>query len=156
MWMTHREPPVRIHLNHAAQQTLAVRRHKVRYVKDAALDFLQQLAQVVVVEGQRTHQQGVQDDPAGPDIRLAAIVLLTLEKCENINGKMGNQKLKHFQDERLSVCLGIPSVFAFSLIIFEIRLAIVRGPKSLGPFTLFLLNHIRMGMPSGRSECLLI
>jgi len=49
-------------------------------VKDAPLDFLQQLAQVVVVEGQRTHQEGVEDDPTGPDIRLAAIVLLALKK----------------------------------------------------------------------------
>lgn len=78
--MTHREPPVRIDLNHAAQQTLAVRRHKMRYVKDAPFDFLQQLAQVVVVEGQRTHQEGIEDDPTGPDIRLAAIVLLALKK----------------------------------------------------------------------------
>lgn len=50
---THREAPRRVHLDHAAQQALAVGRDEVRHVKHAPLHLLQQLPQVVVVEGQR-------------------------------------------------------------------------------------------------------
>lgn len=50
---THREAPGGVHLDHAAQQALAVGRDEVRHVKHASLHLLQQLPQVVVVEGQR-------------------------------------------------------------------------------------------------------
>lgn len=50
---TYREAPRRVHLDHAAQQALAVGRDEVRHVEHAALHLLQQLPQVVVVEGQR-------------------------------------------------------------------------------------------------------
>ena len=40
--------------------------------------LLQELSQVVVVEGECAHQQGVQDDPAGPDISPRPVILLTL------------------------------------------------------------------------------
>ena len=50
---THREAPGSVHLNHAAQQALAVGRDEVRHVEHASLHLLQQLPQVVVVEGQR-------------------------------------------------------------------------------------------------------
>ena len=43
------------------------------------LDLLQQLAQIVVVEGQRPHQEGVQYHAAGPDVRAPAVVLFTLK-----------------------------------------------------------------------------
>lgn len=49
---THREAPGRVHLDHAAQQALAVGRDKVRHMEHAPLHLLQQLPQVVVVEGQ--------------------------------------------------------------------------------------------------------
>ena len=47
---TYGESLVRVNVYHAPQQVLTVGRHKVRDVKDAALDFLQQLTQVVVVK----------------------------------------------------------------------------------------------------------
>ena len=46
------------------------------YEEVALLDLLEQLLEVVVVEGQRAHEQRVQDDAARPDVRLAAVVLL--------------------------------------------------------------------------------
>ena len=48
-------------------------------VELAALDLLQQVPEVVVVEGQGADQQGVQDDPARPDVRLPPVVFLALE-----------------------------------------------------------------------------
>lgn len=59
---THREAPRGVHLDHAAQQALAVGRDEVRHVEHAPLHLLQQLPQVVVVEGQRPL-------PAGPGHR---------------------------------------------------------------------------------------
>lgn len=50
--------------------------HKVRDVKDAPLHLLQQLSQVVVVEGQGADEQRVQDHSRGPDVRSPAVVLL--------------------------------------------------------------------------------
>jgi hypothetical protein len=50
----------------------------VRDVELPALDLLQQVAEVVVVEGEGAHQQGVQDDATGPDVGLAPVVLFAL------------------------------------------------------------------------------
>ena len=75
---SHREPLLRVDLYHAPQEVLAIGRDKVRDVELAALDLLQQLPKVVVVEGERAHQQGVQDHPAGPDVRPTTVVLLAL------------------------------------------------------------------------------
>lgn len=50
---THRQAPRRIHFDHATQQALAVRRDEVRHVEHSPLHLLQQLPQVVIVEGQR-------------------------------------------------------------------------------------------------------
>lgn len=50
---THREAPRRVHFDHTAQQALAVGRDEVRHVEHAPFHLLQQLPQVVVVEGQR-------------------------------------------------------------------------------------------------------
>ena len=49
---THREAPGRVHLDHAAQQALAVGWDEVRHVENTPLHLLQQLPQVVVVKGQ--------------------------------------------------------------------------------------------------------
>lgn len=57
LW-THRQAPRRVHLDHAAQQALAVGRDEVRHVEHAPLHLLQQLPQVVVVEGQRPLSAG--------------------------------------------------------------------------------------------------
>ncbi len=48
----------------------------MRDVELPTLHLLQELPEVVVVEGERAHQQRVQDDPAGPHVRPAAVVLL--------------------------------------------------------------------------------
>lgn len=58
---THREAPGGIDLDHAAQETLAVRRDEVWHVEHTALDLLQQLPQVVVIEGQSPLWVGGQD-----------------------------------------------------------------------------------------------
>ena len=50
--------------------------HEVRNVEDAALHLLQQLSQVVVVEGESSDEQRVQDHSRGPDVRSPAVVLL--------------------------------------------------------------------------------
>ena len=47
---THREALPRVDLDHAAEQVLAGRIHEVRDVELATLHFLQQLAQIVIVE----------------------------------------------------------------------------------------------------------
>jgi len=47
-------------------------------VKDALLHLLEQVAEVVVVEGEGADEQGVEDDATRPDIRLPAVVLLAL------------------------------------------------------------------------------
>lgn len=62
---THREAPRRVHLDHAAQQALAVGRDEVRHVEHAPLHLLQQLPQVVVVEGQRPLRAGPRHRGAG-------------------------------------------------------------------------------------------
>lgn len=49
---SHREPLLWVDLDHPPEQGLAVRRDEVGHVEDPALHFLQQLPQVVVVEGQ--------------------------------------------------------------------------------------------------------
>ena len=54
-------------------------------VVDSPFDFFQKLAQVVVVERQRTDQKGVQDDAAGPDIRPPAVVFLSLVQHKSVN-----------------------------------------------------------------------
>lgn len=58
---THRETPSCVHLNHAAQETLAVRWDEVWHVEHTALDLLQQLPQVVIIEGQSPLWVGRQD-----------------------------------------------------------------------------------------------
>lgn len=50
---TYTEPLFRLHFDHAPQEALAVRRNEVRHVEDTAFHLLQQLAQVVIIEGQR-------------------------------------------------------------------------------------------------------
>lgn len=77
--MTHRQSPIRIHFYHTAQQALAIGWHKVRYVEHAPLHFLQQLSQVVIVEGQSAHQKCVQNDTTRPNVRFPAIVFFTLK-----------------------------------------------------------------------------
>ncbi len=93
---SHREPLLRVDLYHAPQEVLAIGRDKVRDVELAALDLLQQLPKVVVVEGERAHQQGVQDHPAGPDVRPTTVVLLAL-------GEIDLKMSKHAQRFRLQI-----------------------------------------------------
>lgn len=79
-FQTYRESGLGVDVDHASEQALAVGWDEVRDVEGAALHLLQQLAQVVVVEGQRAHQQGVQDDAARPDVRPTAVILLALKQ----------------------------------------------------------------------------
>lgn len=51
---THRQPPHRVNINHAAEYLLAVGGHKVRNVERSLLHLLQQLTQVVIVKWQST------------------------------------------------------------------------------------------------------
>lgn len=53
---THREPLVRLDFDHSFQQILTVRRYKVGHMKHAALHFLQELPQVVVIKRQSSLQ----------------------------------------------------------------------------------------------------
>lgn len=52
----------------------------MRDVEHAPLHLLQQLPEVVVVEGESTNQEGVQDDPARPHVGASSVVLLALPK----------------------------------------------------------------------------
>lgn len=45
-------------------------------MKDPSLDLLEQLPEVIIVEGQSADEQRVEDDPAGPDVGPPAVVLL--------------------------------------------------------------------------------
>lgn len=49
---THAEPFLGLHFDHPPQQALAVWRDEVGHVEDAPFHLLQQLAEVVIVEGQ--------------------------------------------------------------------------------------------------------
>lgn len=49
---TDRESFGRVDFDHSPQQVLAVRRDKVRHVEHSQLHLLQQIPQVVVIEGQ--------------------------------------------------------------------------------------------------------
>ena len=49
---THAEPFLRLHFDHPPQEALAVWRNEVGHVEDAPFHLLQQLAEVVIVEGQ--------------------------------------------------------------------------------------------------------
>ena len=75
---THRESLLRVHLDHTLEQALAVGRNKVWDVKHPSFHLLEQLAKVVVVEGQGTDEQRVQDDPAGPHVGAPTVVLFAL------------------------------------------------------------------------------
>ena len=74
----YREPLLRVDFYHAPKQVLAVWRHEVRDMEHASLHLLQQLTEVVVVEGQCTHQEGVQDHATRPHVRPPPVVLLPL------------------------------------------------------------------------------
>lgn len=54
MKWAHSEAARRVHADAAAEQLAAVGRHERRNVEDAALHLLEQSAQVLVVERQRT------------------------------------------------------------------------------------------------------
>ena len=50
--------------------------------------LLQQLAEVVIVEGEGADQEGVQDDAAGPHVGPGPVILLTLQQPEGEMRKM--------------------------------------------------------------------
>ena len=77
---THREPLFRRHLDHAPEKVLTVGGHKVGDVEHASLDLLQELPQVVVVEGKGPDEEGVQDDAAGPHVGPGAVVTFSLQR----------------------------------------------------------------------------
>ncbi len=52
--VAYREAFLRVDLNHATEESLAVWRNEVRHVKYSTLHLLQQLTQVIMVKGQRS------------------------------------------------------------------------------------------------------
>ena len=57
--------------------------------------LLQQLAEVVIVEGEGADQEGVQDDAAGPHVGPGPVILLTLQHPEGEMRKL--RKLLHWK-----------------------------------------------------------
>ncbi len=64
IFFPYRHPLLWIDLDHSPEQILTVRRDEVRDVELPLFDLLQQLSEVVVVEGQRAHQKRVKDHAA--------------------------------------------------------------------------------------------
>ncbi len=54
MRVAYRVAFLRVDLNHATEESLAVWRNEVRHVKYSTLHLLQQLTQVIMVKGQRS------------------------------------------------------------------------------------------------------
>ena len=77
--VSYREPLARVDLDHAPQEVLTIWRHEVGNVELASFNLFQEVPQVVVVEGERAHEEGVQNDAARPDVSLPAVVLLALK-----------------------------------------------------------------------------
>jgi hypothetical protein len=75
---THRHSLIRVDFDHSTEQVLAIGRNKVWNMEDPSLDLLEQLAQVVVVEGQRADEKRVQDHPARPHVCPPPVVLFAL------------------------------------------------------------------------------
>lgn len=50
----------------------------MRYVENTSFHLFQQLTEVVVVERQSSHEEGVQNHPARPNIRFSTVVFFTL------------------------------------------------------------------------------
>ena len=75
---SYRESFLRIYFDHSSEKVLTIWRDKVRNVELSSFHFFQKVPQVVVVEGQRAHQEGVEDDPARPNVGLSAVVFLAL------------------------------------------------------------------------------
>ena len=57
--------------------------------------LLEQLAEVVIVEGEGSDQEGVQDDAAGPHVGPGPVILLTLQHPEGEMRKL--RKLLHWK-----------------------------------------------------------
>lgn len=77
-WLAYRHSLLRVDFDHSTEQVLAIGRNKMWNMEDPSFDLLQQLAQVVIVEGQRADEQRVQDHPARPHVCPPAIVFFTL------------------------------------------------------------------------------
>lgn len=67
-------PLERVHLQHEHQEAGHRAVQVLRDVEHPAADFLEEGGHVLVIEGQRPAQQGVQDDAAAPDVHLGASV----------------------------------------------------------------------------------
>jgi hypothetical protein len=76
---THGDPLLWVDNKHLANQVLRIRRHVGRHNKLAELDFLEEDADVFVVERKATGQKGEQDDPARPDVGSGTVVGQTLK-----------------------------------------------------------------------------
>jgi len=59
-----------VHLQHVFEEAYYRRVQILRGEKDPVADLFKERWHVVVVEGERPTQQGIEDDPAAPDIDL--------------------------------------------------------------------------------------
>ena len=86
----------RVRLEHSVDQIAHIPRDVVRKKEPSLADFLEQHAQLVIVEGERAADHRVQNDSAGPDVDvLASIALATDDLGRCIVGRAAGRRERH-------------------------------------------------------------